>query len=69
MLASFAVDQAACLRADGDQRVEILAVLDPWRAPDYRHFRVKTAGETCTLRQDMTSGGWELTELRRSDTR
>ena len=48
----------------GDQFVEILAVVDQWRTPDHRYFRVKTAaGETCTLRQDVTSGGWEVTEL------
>ncbi len=53
----------------GDQLVEILAVVERWRTPDHRYFRVKTAGETCTLRQDVTSGGWELTELGRSAPR
>ncbi len=47
----------------GDQRVEIMAVVDRWRTPDHRYFRVRTADETCTLRQDVTSGGWELTEV------
>ena len=52
----------------GDQVVEILAVVAQWRTPDHRYFRVRTAAEeTCTLRQDVTSGGWELTELERSD--
>ena len=49
----------------GDQRVEVLAVMDQWRAPDHRYLRVRTADETCTLRQDVTSGGWELTGLER----
>ena len=49
----------------GDQLVEILAVVDQWRAPDHRYFRVRTAGETYTLREDVTSGGWELTEFDR----
>ncbi len=53
----------------GDQLVEILAVVAQWRAPDHRYFRVKTADETCTLRQDVTSGAWELTEVGRSDPR
>ncbi len=53
----------------GDQRVEILAVVDQWRTPDHRYFRVRTAGETCTLRQDVRSGGWELTELERRERR
>ena len=54
----------------GDQLVEILAVVDQWRKPDHRYFRVKTAAdETCTLRQDVTSGGWALTEVERSAPR
>ncbi len=53
----------------GDQLVEILAVVAQWRGPDHRYFRVKTADETCTLRQDVQSGGWELTEVERSDPR
>ena len=52
-----------------DQLVEILAVVAQWRTPDHRYFRVRTADETCTLRQDVTSGGWELTEVGRSDPR
>ena len=52
----------------GDQLVEILAVVDQWRTPDHRYFRVRTAAdETCTLKQDVTSGGWELTEVERRD--
>ncbi len=47
----------------GDQLVEILAVVERWRTPDHRYFRVRTADETCTLRQDVQSGGWELTEV------
>ncbi len=54
----------------GDQRVEILAVVAQWRTPDHRYFRVRTAaGETSTLRQDVTSGGWELTEVEGSAPR
>ena len=54
----------------GDQLIEILAVVAQWRTPDHRYFRVRTAAEeTSTLRQDVTSGGWELTEEGRSDTR
>ncbi len=53
----------------GDQLVEILAVVERWRTPDHRYFRVSTADETCTLRHDVTSGGWELTEVGRSDPR
>ena len=52
--------------ACGDQLVEILAVVDQWRTPDHRYFRVSTADETCTLRQDVRSGVWEVTEVERS---
>ena len=47
----------------GDQLVEILAVVEQWRTPDYRYFRVRAAEETYTLRQDVRTGGWEVTEL------
>ena len=74
----FAVDCYAGARSDetprrfacGDhQRVEILAVDAQWRTPEHRYFRVRTAEETCTLRQNVRTGGWELTELGRSDPR
>ena len=51
----------------GDELVEILAVVERWRTPDHRYFRVRTAEETCTLRQDEWSGVWELTEVGRFD--
>ena len=65
-----AVDCYAGFRGDetprrvtrGDQLVEILAIVAQWRTPDHRHFKVRTADETCTLRQEVTSGGWELME-------
>ncbi len=53
----------------GDQLVEIHAVVAQWRTPDHRYFRVRTAEETYILRHDVRSGGWELTELGRSDPR
>ena len=53
----------------GDQRVEILAVVAQWRTPDHRYFRVKTAEEPCTLRQDVTSGAWALTAVKGSAPR
>ncbi len=45
------------------QLVEIQEIVDQWRTPDHRHFKVGTAaGGSYTLRQDVTSGVWELTE-------
>ena len=50
------------------QLVEILAIVERWRTPDHRYFRVRTAAdEICTLRQEVTSGGWELTACRATD--
>ncbi|MCZ6856401.1 MAG: hypothetical protein O7F70_00225, partial [Gemmatimonadetes bacterium] len=45
----------------GDQLVEIRAVVAQWRTPDHRYCRVRTAGETYTLRAGCDSGGWKLT--------
>ena len=53
----------------GDQLVEILTVVAQWHTPDHRYFTVRTAEETCTLRQDVTSGGWALTEVEGSAPR
>ena len=48
----------------GDRLVEIRTVVDQWRTPDHRYFRVRTAaGESYTLRQDVRSGAWEMTEV------
>ena len=45
-----------------DQLVEIHEVVDQWRTPDHRYFKVRTAAsESCTLRHDVKSGVWELT--------
>ena len=47
-----------------DQLVEIQEIVDQWRTPNHCYFKVKTAaGETYTLRQDVSSGAWELTEV------
>ncbi len=77
MHSRFAVDCYAGAQGDetprrftgGDQLVEILAVVAQWRTPDHRYFRVGTMDETCTLRQDVTSGGWELTGFEGRDHR
>ena len=45
-----------------DRLVEIKEIVDQWRTPDHRYFRVRTAAsESYTLRHDVTSGVWELT--------
>ncbi len=45
------------------QLVEIRTVVDQWRTPDHRYFKVRTtAGESYALRHDVRSGVWEVTE-------
>ena len=63
------VDETPRRFTRGDQLIDILAVVAQWRTPDHRYFRVRTANETCAPRQDVTLGGWELTELGYSDPR
>ena len=47
-----------------NQLVEVKEIVDQWSTPDHRYFRVRTAAsENCTLRQDVRSGVWELTEV------
>ncbi len=47
-----------------NQLVEIRTIVNQWHTPDHRYFRVRTAAsERYTLRQDVRSGVWELTEV------
>lgn len=46
----------------GSRLIEIAEVVDRWLAPDHRYFKVRTSeGEMYVLRNDMTTGAWELT--------
>ena len=49
----------------GDRRVDVIEVLDRWLAPDHRYFKVRTGEGIYILRNDVTSGGWELTLFER----
>ena len=47
-----------------NELVEIRMVVDQWRTLDHRYFKVRTAAsESYTLRQDVRSGMWALTEV------
>ncbi len=46
----------------GDWQVEIETVVERWRTPDARGFRVTAGGQTYVLRHDVASGVWTLTE-------
>jgi hypothetical protein len=43
-----------------DRAIEIDAVIDRWLAPDHRYFKVRTTEGVYILRNDTTSGEWEL---------
>jgi len=46
----------------GDRRVFVDEILDRWLAPDHRYFKVQgDDGNLYIVRQDTTSGAWELT--------
>ena len=49
----------------GERVVEVAEVIDSWLAPDHRYFKVRAEGDTYILRNDITSGEWELTLLER----
>ena len=51
----------------GDRFVEVRDVVDRWLAPDHRYFKVRGQdGDIYILRNDVTSGDWELTLFARS---
>ena len=50
----------------GDRSIEVEEVLDRWLAPEHRYFKVRTGDGTDVLRNDVTSGGWELTMFERA---
>jgi hypothetical protein len=46
----------------GNRVIEVAEVVDRWLAADHRYFKVQTAeGERYILRNDTTTGVWELT--------
>lgn len=46
----------------GERKIEVVAVLDRWLAPDHRYFKVRGDDGCCyILRHDPTVGTWELT--------
>lgn len=52
----------------GERRIRIMEVLDRWLAPEHRYFKVKGEdGDLYILRQDATSGAWELTMFQRGE--
>ena len=46
----------------GDRQVEVVEVVDRWRGPDHRYFKVRGDDHAVyILRHDAESDGWELT--------
>lgn len=45
----------------GRRRVEVMAIIDRWLAPDCRYFKVQSYdGARYILRHDEHSGRWEM---------
>lgn len=48
-----------------ERKIFVEEVLDSWLGPDHRYFKLKgDDGEVYIIRQDATSGTWELTPKR-----
>lgn len=48
-----------------ERKIFVEEVLDSWHGPDHRYFKLKgDDGEVYIIRQDTTSGTWELTPKR-----
>ena len=66
---TLAVDSYAGYRGEETPRrfciegrwVAVDEILGRWRIPEHCYFKVRSEdGATCTLRQDVASGTWEL---------
>ena len=50
----------------GDSRIELVAVIDQWLAPDHRYFKVAdAAGDSYIIRHEVAADRWELTMYER----
>jgi hypothetical protein len=48
-----------------ERKIFVEEVLDSWLGPDHRYFKLKgDDGDVYIIRQDTTSGSWELTPKR-----
>jgi hypothetical protein len=48
-----------------ERKIFVEEILDTWLGPDHRYFKLKgDDGEVYIVRQDTTSGTWELTPKR-----
>src|SRR5690349_13605642 len=47
----------------GGGSVEVMEVIDRWLAPDHQYFKVRAADDIYILRNEVTTGDWELTSF------
>ena len=47
----------------GARRVDVLAIIDRWYAPDRRWWKARTAEGDYILRFDQSAGTWELAAI------
>jgi hypothetical protein len=51
----------------GDRRLEVVAILDRWLAPEHRYFKCETAeGAQWIIRHDTLADQWELTYFKQA---
>jgi hypothetical protein len=64
--ASHRGDQTPRVLYIDERKVFVEEVMDAWHGPDHRYFKLKgDDGDVYVIRQDTTSGNWELTTFRR----
>jgi hypothetical protein len=50
----------------GARRIQVVAVLDQWLAPDHRYFKLRgDDGDTYIVREDSSSREWMLSAFQR----
>ena len=53
----------------GDRRLEVIAILDRWLAPEHRYFKCETAeGAQWIIRHDTLADQWELTHFKQASS-
>jgi hypothetical protein len=64
--ASHRGDQTPRVLYIDERKVFVEEVMDTWHGPDHRYFKLKgDDGDVYVIRQDTTSGSWDLTTFRR----
>ena len=47
----------------GDRRLEVVAIIDRWIAPDHRYFKVQADDDNVYILRHDEAAGWEMTSF------